>query len=52
MCADQDVVDPYWSRPSGGVQEVTCGWLKDKYGLSWQIFPGHWSCWAGGRAAN
>ncbi|MBV9846226.1 MAG: VOC family protein [Kutzneria sp.] len=38
-CADQDEVDYYWSRLSEGGQEIACGWLKDKYGLSWQIIP-------------
>ena len=38
-CADQDEVDYYWSRLSEGGQEVACGWLKDKYGLSWQVVP-------------
>ena len=39
-CADQAEVDHYWdSLLSGGGQEVACGWLKDKYGLCWQIVP-------------
>jgi predicted 3-demethylubiquinone-9 3-methyltransferase (glyoxalase superfamily) len=38
-CADQDEVDYFWSRLSEGGQEVACGWLKDKYGLSWQVVP-------------
>ena len=38
-CADQAEVDYYWSHLSKGGQEVVCGWLKDKYGLSWQIVP-------------
>lgn len=33
-------MDYYWARLSEGGQEVTCGWLKDKYGLSWQVIPG------------
>ena len=37
-CADQAEVDYYWdSLLSGGGQEIACGWLKDKYGLCWQI---------------
>lgn len=38
-CADQDEVDYYWSRLGEGGEEVACGWLKDKYGLSWQVIP-------------
>ena len=38
-CKDQKEVDSYWNRLSQGGQESMCGWLKDKYGLSWQINP-------------
>jgi predicted 3-demethylubiquinone-9 3-methyltransferase (glyoxalase superfamily) len=38
-CADQDEVDYYWSHLLDGGQESQCGWLKDRYGLSWQIVP-------------
>ncbi len=38
-CKDQEEVDYYWQKLSEGGQEVECGWLKDKYGLSWQIVP-------------
>ena len=38
-CQTQEEVDEYWKKLSNGGQEVQCGWLKDKYGLSWQIVP-------------
>ncbi|MBB4889619.1 VOC family protein [Streptomyces netropsis] len=38
-CADQDEVDYYWAKLSEGGAEGPCGWLKDKYGLSWQVVP-------------
>ena len=38
-CADQDEVDYYWGKLSDGGQEIACGWLKDKYGLCWQVIP-------------
>ena len=38
-CADQDEVDHYWSKLVDGGEESQCGWLKDRYGLSWQIVP-------------
>jgi predicted 3-demethylubiquinone-9 3-methyltransferase (glyoxalase superfamily) len=39
-CKDQKEIDHYWDKlTSGGGKEVQCGWLKDKYGLSWQIIP-------------
>jgi len=39
-CKDQAEVDKYWNAlTAGGGQESRCGWLKDKYGLSWQIVP-------------
>jgi predicted 3-demethylubiquinone-9 3-methyltransferase (glyoxalase superfamily) len=39
LCDDQEEVDTYWSKLSEGGEEGPCGWLKDKYGLSWQIVP-------------
>ncbi len=38
-CDNQQELDEYWSRLSEGGIEVQCGWLKDKFGLSWQIVP-------------
>jgi len=39
-CANQEEIDYYWEKlTASGGQESVCGWLKDKYGLSWQIVP-------------
>ena len=39
-CETQEEVDEYWKKlTAGGGQESMCGWLKDKFGLSWQIIP-------------
>lgn len=38
-CHTQEEVDEFWEKLSAGGQEGQCGWLKDKYGLSWQINP-------------
>ncbi len=39
-CETQAEIDHYWSRlTEGGGREVQCGWLKDRYGLSWQVTP-------------
>lgn len=38
-CETQEEVDDYWKKLTDGGKEVQCGWLRDKYGLSWQIVP-------------
>jgi predicted 3-demethylubiquinone-9 3-methyltransferase (glyoxalase superfamily) len=38
-CKTQQEVDYYWKQLSAGGEEGPCGWLKDKYGLSWQVNP-------------
>jgi predicted 3-demethylubiquinone-9 3-methyltransferase (glyoxalase superfamily) len=48
-CESQKEIDYYWSKlSSNGGQEGQCGWLKDKYGLSWQIIPSSLSKLIGG----
>jgi predicted 3-demethylubiquinone-9 3-methyltransferase (glyoxalase superfamily) len=39
-CSSQEEVDHYWNKLlEGGGQEIACGWLKDRFGLSWQVTP-------------
>lgn len=39
LCETQEEIDFYWNKLTGGGSEVRCGWLKDKFGVSWQIVP-------------
>lgn len=38
-CEDQKEIDHYWDKLTDGGKEVQCGWLRDKYGLAWQVVP-------------
>lgn len=38
-CASQQEIDYYWEQLTAGGEEGVCGWLKDRYGLSWQVVP-------------
>ena len=38
-CENQEEIDYYWNKLTAGGQESQCGWLKDKYGVSWQVVP-------------
>ena len=39
FCDTQDEIDHLWNKLSAGGEEVQCGWLKDRFGLSWQVVP-------------
>ena len=39
FCDTQEEIDDYWNKLTKGGEESNCGWLKDKYGISWQIIP-------------
>ena len=47
-CEDQDEVDYFWSKLSAISEEESCGWCKDKWGLSWQIVPKQLGDYIGG----
>ncbi len=38
-CETQEEIDAFWEKLSEGGQKIECGWLKDRYGVSWQIVP-------------
>ncbi len=48
-CKDQKELDRFWSKLSAGGEILECGWLKDKYGLSWQIVPAAIGKWMSGK---
>jgi predicted 3-demethylubiquinone-9 3-methyltransferase (glyoxalase superfamily) len=52
-CADQSEVDKYWDLLiADGGQEGQCGWLKDKFGVSWQVTPTEMGAYLGGQDAE
>jgi predicted 3-demethylubiquinone-9 3-methyltransferase (glyoxalase superfamily) len=53
-CDTQDEIDHYWSRlgEGGPVEARQCGWLKDRYGLSWQVVPVRMAQWMTGGGAR
>ncbi|HEV8426626.1 MAG TPA: VOC family protein [Pyrinomonadaceae bacterium] len=52
-CENQQEVDYFWEKLSEGGQKVECGWLKDKFGLSWQVVPKIlWELFQGGDQAK
>ena len=52
-CADQEEIDKYWNTLiADGGEEGQCGWLKDKFGISWQVIPTEMGNYLGGADAD
>jgi predicted 3-demethylubiquinone-9 3-methyltransferase (glyoxalase superfamily) len=51
QCETQDEIDHYWDRLVEGGRESMCGWLKDRFGFSWQIVPSRIPEWMSGNPA-
>jgi predicted 3-demethylubiquinone-9 3-methyltransferase (glyoxalase superfamily) len=47
-CANQEEIDYYWEKLTAGGKEIQCGWLVDKFGLSWQVVPDRIMQWLNG----
>ena len=47
-CATQEEIDSYWAQLSAGGETGQCGWLKDKFGVSWQVVPSNLGEWLQG----
>ena len=50
LCDDQADIDHYWRELSSGGEPGQCGWLKDRFGVSWQVVPKRWLDWLGDNA--
>ena len=51
LCDGQADIDHYWRELSSGGEPGQCGWLRDRFGVSWQVAPKRWLDWLGGPAA-